>query len=113
MAEAGFTLADLARIVAERGRSGDPGSYTAKLIAAGVRKCAKKFGEEAVEAAIAAVSEDDAALAAEAADVLYHLLVMLEARGVPLDLVMTELKKRTAQGGLAEKASRQPKGGAA
>ena len=77
-----FTLADRAKIIAERARSGDPGSYTAKLVGAGVGKRAKKFGEEAVEAALAAVAEDDAALTAEAADVLYHLLVMLEARSV-------------------------------
>jgi phosphoribosyl-ATP pyrophosphohydrolase len=104
-----FTLADLAKIVAERARSGDPGSYTAKLIGAGVGRCARKFGEEAVEAALAAVTEDESALTAEAADVLYHLLVMLEARGVPLDAVMAELKARTAQSGLAEKASRKRK----
>ena len=104
-----FTLADLAKLIAERARSGDPGSYTAKLVGAGVAKCAKKFGEEAVEAAIAAVAEDDAALTAEAADVLYHLLVVLEARGVPLDSVMAELRTRTAQSGLAEKASRKRK----
>jgi phosphoribosyl-ATP pyrophosphohydrolase len=101
-----FTLNDLATIIAERARSGDPGSYTAKLVNAGVGRCAKKFGEEAVEAALAAVGEDDAALTAEAADVLYHLLVVLEARGVALDAVMAELKSRTAQSGLAEKAAR-------
>lgn len=109
----GFTLTDLAKVVAERARSGDPGSYTAKLVGAGVGKCAKKFGEEAVEAALAAVAEDDAALTAEAADVLYHLVVMLEARGVPLDAVMEELGTRTAQSGLAEKASRKRKEGEA
>ena len=104
-----FSLSDLAGIVAERARSGDPGSYTAKLIAAGVKRCAKKFGEEAVEAALAAVGEDDAALVGESADVLYHLLVMLQARGIKLDAVMAELKQRTAQTGLAEKASRKGK----
>ena len=105
-----FTLADLAAILAERARAADPASsYTAKLLAAGVDKCAKKFGEEAVEAALAAVSANDAALAAEAGDVLYHLLVMLEARGVSLDAVMSELEKRTRQSGLAEKAGRKPK----
>jgi phosphoribosyl-ATP pyrophosphohydrolase len=104
-----FTLMDLAKIIAERARSSDASSYTAKLVGAGVGKCAKKFGEEAVEAALAAVSEDDAALTAEAADVLYHLLVMLEARSVPLDSVMAELESRTAQSGLAEKASRKRK----
>jgi phosphoribosyl-ATP pyrophosphohydrolase len=101
-----FTLADLERIVAERGRSGDPGSYTAKLLGEGVERCAKKFGEEAVEAALAAVSGDRKALTAEAADVLYHLLVMLEAGGVSLAEVMSELQRRTAQSGLQEKASR-------
>jgi phosphoribosyl-ATP pyrophosphohydrolase len=104
-----FTLADLATIVARRARSGDPGSYTAKLVGEGVERCAKKFGEEAVEAALAAVSGDRAALAGEAADVLYHLLVLLEARGVALDAVMTELQKRTAQTGLQEKAARGSK----
>lgn len=102
-----FTLADLAAIIARRAASRDPGSYTVKLLDAGVRKCARKFGEEAVEAVLAAVAEDDEALTAEAADVLYHLLVMLQARGIPLGAVMAELEKRTAQGGLAEKASRK------
>jgi len=101
-----FSLADLAGIISDRARSADPGSYTAKLIGAGVGKCAKKFGEEAVEAALAAVAEDDGALTAEAADVLYHLLVMLEVRRVPLEAVMAELRRRTSQGGLAEKAAR-------
>jgi phosphoribosyl-ATP pyrophosphohydrolase len=107
-----FTLADLARIIAARARSGDPGSYTAKLIAGGIGRSAKKFGEEAVEAALAAVGDDDAALTAEAADVLYHLLVMLEARGIPLSAVMAELERRTAQSGLAEKAARTRDGSA-
>ena len=105
-----FTLADLAAIIGERARAADPASsYTSKLLAAGVDKCAKKFGEEAVEAALAAVSEDDAALTAEAGDVLYHLLVMLQARGISLDAVMSELEKRTRQSGHAEKAGRKPK----
>jgi phosphoribosyl-ATP pyrophosphohydrolase len=104
-----FTLSDLQRIIAERARSGDPESYTAKLIGAGIGRCAQKLGEEGVEAAIAAVVEDDAALAAEAADVLYHLLVVLEARRIPLSAVMEELERRTARGGLAEKASRKRK----
>jgi phosphoribosyl-ATP pyrophosphohydrolase len=101
-----FSLADLARIVTSRGRSGDSGSYTAKLIGAGIERTAKKFGEEAIEAALAAVAGSEAALTAEAADVLYHLLVMLEVRGVKLEAVMAELERRTAQSGLAEKASR-------
>jgi phosphoribosyl-ATP pyrophosphohydrolase len=105
-----FSLADLAKIVTARGRSGDPASYTAKLLGEGVGRAAKKFGEEAVEAALAAVSSDRKALTAEAADVLYHLLVMLEAGGVTLDEVMAELERRTVQTGLAEKASRLPAG---
>ena len=103
-----FNLADLAGIIAERARSGDPASsYTAKLIGEGVERCARKFGEEAVEAVVAAVKGDKAALTAEAGDVLYHLLVMLTARGVSLSEVMAELEKRTALSGLAEKAARK------
>src|ERR1043165_2768728 len=103
-----FTLSDLASIIAERARAGDTASsYTAKLLADGVEKCARKFGEEAVEATIAAISQDDRALTAEAGDVLYHLLVMLQARGISLDAVMSELEKRTRQSGLAEKAARK------
>ena len=102
-----FTLADLARIIAARAKAADPASsYTARLIAEGVERCAKKFGEEAIEAALAAVGEDDAAVTAEAGDVLYHLLVMLEARGISLAAVMAELEKRTGESGLAEKARR-------
>jgi phosphoribosyl-ATP pyrophosphohydrolase len=103
-----FTLADLAEIIEARARAADPtSSYTAKLLSEGVEKCARKFGEEAVEATIAAVSESGEALAAEAGDVIYHLLVMLNARGVPLDAVMAELEKRTRQSGHAEKAGRK------
>jgi phosphoribosyl-ATP pyrophosphohydrolase len=105
-----FSLADLARIIAERASAADPASsYTAKLLAEGIERCARKFGEEAVEATIAAVSSDDAALTAEAGDVLYHLLVMLQARGIALTSVMAELEKRTRQSGLAEKAGRGKK----
>jgi phosphoribosyl-ATP pyrophosphohydrolase len=101
-----FTLADLARTVAERAKASPEQSYTARLLAGGPAKSAKKLGEEAVEAALAAVQGDRSALVAEAADVLYHLLVVLEGAGVPLDEVMRELERRTAQSGLAEKASR-------
>jgi len=102
-----FTLADLAGIIAKRAESADPAaSYTAKLLADGVERCARKFGEEAVEATIAAISQSDAALTGEAADVLYHLLVLLKARGISLDAVMSELEKRTRQSGYAEKAAR-------
>jgi phosphoribosyl-ATP pyrophosphohydrolase len=102
-----FTLSDLARIVAERARSGAADSWTAKLVGEGVHRCAKKFGEEAVEAALAAVDGDDKALTSEAADALYHLLVMLEARGISLDAVMAELERRTSRSGMAEKAGRK------
>ena len=103
-----FTLSDLAKIIAARAAAADPSSsYTARLIAEGVEKCARKFGEEAVEATIAAISQDDAALTAEAGDVLYHLLVLLQARSVPIAAVMRELEGRTKQSGLAEKAARR------
>jgi phosphoribosyl-ATP pyrophosphohydrolase len=103
-----FTLSDLARIVAERAAGSPETSYTAKLLAGGPSRAAKKLGEEGVEAAIAAIQGDRAALTAEAADVLYHLLVLLQGAGIPLQDVMAELERRTAQSGLAEKASRQP-----
>lgn len=87
--------------------SADPeSSWTAKLLAKGPDKCAEKFGEEAVEAIIAAVRNDRENLTAEAADVLYHLLVMLASRDVPLGDVMAELDRRAAISGIAEKASR-------
>jgi len=101
-----FTLSDLVAIVRQRAHSGDPGSYTAKLVARGPARVAKKFGEEAVEAVIAAVEGDKTGLVGETADVLYHLVVLLEASGVSLDDVMAELAGRTARTGLEEKASR-------
>ena len=101
-----FSLDDLARIVAERAAASPDSSYTAKLLAGGPMQSAKKLGEEAVEAAIAAVQGDRAALTAEAADVLYHLLVVLQGAGIPLQDVFAELERRTAQSGLAEKAAR-------
>ena len=103
----GFALADLARIIAARASAPAEHSYTAKLLAGGPARAAKKLGEEAVEAVIAAVEGDRRGLVAEAADVLYHLLVVLEGAGVPLEEVMAELERRTAQGGLAEKAARE------
>jgi phosphoribosyl-ATP pyrophosphohydrolase len=101
-----FTLEALSRIVSARAASGDPASYTAKLAGKGVAECAKKLGEDAVEAAIAAVSGDREALRAEAADLLYHLLVLLHVAGVPFDAVKAELERRTAETGLQEKARR-------
>ena len=103
-----FTLADLDRIVRERAAASPEESYTAKLVAGGPARPAKKLGEEAVEAAIAAVQGDRDGLTAEAADVLYHLLVVLRAADVPLEAVMAELERRTAQSGIAEKAARRP-----
>ena len=101
-----FALETLAEIVARRAEADAQSSYTRSLIDKGVARCAKKFGEEATEAVIAAVAEDDSALTGEAADVLYHLLVLLRARNIPLGAVMAELERRTAQSGHAEKAAR-------
>lgn len=101
-----FSLADLEMIVAVRGRSGDPNSWTAKLFAGGKEKAAKKLGEEAVETVIAAVQSDTKGLVSESADLLYHWLVVLALAEVPVADVMTELERRTAQSGLAEKAAR-------
>jgi phosphoribosyl-ATP pyrophosphohydrolase len=101
-----FTLEDLDARVAARASASPDESYTARLLARGVEKCAQKLGEEAVEAAIAAVAGKRDELAKEAGDVLYHLLVVLRASSVPLSAVMAELESRTAQSGLAEKASR-------
>ena len=101
-----FTLEQLNARLAERAKASPEESYTAKLLAKGVEKCAQKLGEEAVEAAIAAVTGNKTALVGEAGDVLYHLLVTLRSAGVDLDEVMAELEKRTAQSGLAEKAAR-------
>jgi phosphoribosyl-ATP pyrophosphohydrolase len=103
---ADFTLADLERIVAQRGRSGDPDSWTAKLFARGIDKAAQKLGEEAVETVIAAVKGDAEALVLESADLLYHWLVVMALAGVPLSSVLAELERRTGQSGTAEKASR-------
>ncbi len=103
-----FTLGDLETFLAVRAKAAPSESYTAKLLAAGPPHAAKKLGEEAVEAVIAAVQGDYRALVMESADVLYHLLVVLRSRGVPLQDVLDELERRTAQSGLQEKASRQP-----
>jgi phosphoribosyl-ATP pyrophosphohydrolase len=101
-----FTLSDLEARVAERAAASPEESWTAKLLAAGPERAAKKFGEEAVEAVIAAVKGDRAELIAESADVLYHLLVVLRARDVALQDVLSQLEARTARSGLAEKAAR-------
>jgi phosphoribosyl-ATP pyrophosphohydrolase len=104
---ASLTLHDLEKRVQERAKASADVSYTRKLIDRGVSHCAKKLGEEAVEAAIAAVGEDREHMIAEAADVLYHLLVVLHVRGVSLAEVERELGRRTRQSGLDEKAARK------
>jgi phosphoribosyl-ATP pyrophosphohydrolase len=102
-----FTLADLEKRVHERAKASAKESYTRALLDKGVDHCAKKFGEEAIETVLAALQEDKGRLVAEAADLLYHLLVLLEARGVKLADVEAALEKRTAQSGHDEKASRR------
>ena len=100
------TLDTLAATIAAR-KSADPeSSWTAKLLAKGPEKCAEKFGEEAIEAVIAAAAQDRDALIGEAADVLYHLMVMLAARDVSWAEVEAELARREGTSGIAEKASR-------
>lgn len=102
-----MTLDDLAAIVAHRAGADPDTSWTAKLLSKGPEKCAEKFGEEAIEAIIEAVKGDNDALTREAADVLFHLLVMLQSRHVTIKDVMAELERRQAQSGLAEKAARK------
>lgn len=100
------TLAELAATIEAR-KSADPdSSWTARLLAAGPEKAAEKFGEEAVEAIIEAVKGDRARLTCEAADVVFHLLVMCAARDVGLADIEAELAKRSGRSGLDEKASR-------
>lgn len=101
-----MTLERLAATIAARKGADPESSWTAKLLARGPEKCAEKFGEEAVEAIIEAVKGDRAGLTSEAADVLYHLLVMLAARDVTLAEVLAELERREGTSGLAEKAGR-------
>lgn len=101
-----FSLQDLEAIIADRAQAKDGSSWTAKLVAGGMPKAGKKFGEEAVETLMAALSEDDTALVGESADLLYHWLVLLHVRNIPLQAVLDELESRTAQTGLAEKAAR-------
>ncbi|MGC9419840.1 MAG: phosphoribosyl-ATP diphosphatase [Rhodovulum sp.] len=100
-------LERLAETVAARKGADPETSWTAKLLAKGPEKCAEKFGEEAIEAVIEAVKGDRARLTAEAADVLYHLLVMLAARDVSLAEVLAELERREGTSGIAEKAARR------
>ncbi len=101
-----FTLSDLDKIVKARAGENSKESYTASLCEMGIQKAAEKLGEEAVETIIAAVSQGQIELTAEAADLLYHLLVVLHIGEVKLDDVMNELQNRTARTGHEEKASR-------
>ncbi|MHA7852130.1 phosphoribosyl-ATP diphosphatase [Roseovarius sp.] len=101
-----MTLEELEKIVASRATASPDDSWTARLLAKGPEKTAEKFGEEAIEALIEAVRGDRARLTSEAADVLFHLMVMLRARDVPLSDVMAELDRRQSLSGLQEKASR-------
>ncbi|KZY35046.1 phosphoribosyl-ATP pyrophosphatase [Roseovarius sp. HI0049] len=102
-----MTLEELEQIVTVRAAASPEESWTAKLLAKGPEKVAEKFGEEAIEAIIEAVKNDPERLTSEAADVLFHLLVMLHSRGVSVADVMAELDNRQSRSGLAEKAARK------
>ena len=99
-------LSELAETIAQRAKADPESSWTAKLLAKGPEKCAEKFGEEAVEAIIEAVKDNRDGLISESADVLFHLLVMLQSRGVSLDEVLDELARRQGTSGITEKAAR-------
>jgi phosphoribosyl-ATP pyrophosphohydrolase len=101
-----FTLQDLEKRIQERAQASPDVSYTRKLLDRGVAQCAKKFGEEAVETVIAASSESRERLIAEAGDLLYHLLIVLRARGIKLDEIEAALAARTHMSGLEEKSAR-------
>jgi phosphoribosyl-ATP pyrophosphohydrolase len=106
-----FSLRSLAEVVKARAADNNVGadakaSYTRQLLDEGVAACARKLGEEAVETVIAAMQEDREGLRAEAADLVYHLVVLLEARGIGFDEVVAELERRSGQSGLEEKAAR-------
>jgi phosphoribosyl-ATP pyrophosphohydrolase len=104
------TLTRLAATISARRAATESASYTKSLLQGGPRLCAKKFGEEAVETIVAAAAEDDGRLLSEAADLLYHLLVLLESRNIPLEAVFRELDRRSSQSGHTEKASRPANG---
>ena len=101
-----MTLDELFETVKKRASSNPDESWTAKLMAKGPEKCAQKFAADAVEANIEAGKNDPTALTSEAADVIFHLMVMLHARGVEWGDVVNELARRQGQSGIAEKASR-------
>ncbi len=101
-----LAIAELAAVIARRQGADPASSYTARLLSDGVETCARKLGEEAVETVIAAVSHEPDALRAEAADLIYHLLVLLVAAGIEFDEIEAELGRRAGVSGLEEKASR-------
>lgn len=100
------TLPRLERIIAERRKADPQASYVAQLHARGLPVIARKVGEEAVEAAVAALAGEREELVGEAADLIFHLMVLLSAKEIPLDEVLTELDRREGVSGLDEKASR-------
>jgi phosphoribosyl-ATP pyrophosphohydrolase len=101
-------LQRLAAVIRARRNDSASTSYTRELLDGGTERCAKKLGEEAVETVIAALGSDAKALTREAADLVYHLLVLLECRNLRLDDVLAELDRRMGTSGLAEKAQRKP-----
>ena len=103
-----MTLDDLFVTIQSRKTADPSSSWTAQLLAKGPEKCAEKFGEESIEAIIEAVKGDRARLTSEAADVVFHLLVMLASRDVTLGDVQAELERREGTSGLSEKAARGP-----
>jgi phosphoribosyl-ATP pyrophosphohydrolase len=104
-------LGQLAATIKARRANSVAKSYTRQLLDGGPERCARKLGEEAIETVIAGISQDDAALKAEAADLIYHLLVLLESRNIGMDEVLKVLEGRSGVSGLDEKASRTAKGG--
>jgi len=104
------TLTQLVSTIRARRSAAASESYTAQLLSAGVEKCARKMGEEAVETIIASLADDADALSSEAADLIFHLLVLLEARDVPFEQVLEKLAARAGTSGLAEKAARATPG---
>ena len=102
-----MTLEQLENLIAQRSSAPSGESWTAQLLEKGPEKCAEKFGEEAIELIIEAVKNDSEGLINEAADVMYHLLVLLKSREISLSHVLAELERRTTQSGLTEKAARK------
>ena len=102
-----MTLEQLENLIAQRSSAPSGESWTVHLLGKGPEKCAEKFGEEAIELIIEAVKNDSDGLINEAADVMYHLLVLLKSREISLSHVMSELERRMAQSGLTEKAARK------